>query len=141
MFRLERREDATALFERFRALKCLDPSLAVYAAHGLSDLHQREQIAEMETYLSGNLQMSLFDVAMLAQRPAQEGEAERVMPPDVFPAIPLLSQGWAFLEAYRIALPPSLRGLQRCLGDSLWTLLKEDGVAAVRAAIQSGEIR
>jgi hypothetical protein len=61
----------------------------------------------------------------------------------VFPAVPLLSQGWALLDAYQVQLPARLleRGIRRHATGSLWTLFDEQGVALLRAAITSEEIR
>ncbi|HVS00964.1 MAG TPA: caspase family protein [Thermoanaerobaculia bacterium] len=137
VFRLERKEDAAALVDRMRAVKGVDPTMAVYAAYALDERGQRRDIEDMERFLRDDLRLSLFDVALLAQPPKAE---PALMPADVFPAVPLLSQGWALLDAYGVALPPPLRGLRRHAVDSLWTLFDSTGLAAVRAAVHSGEV-
>ena len=137
-FRLEGKEDVSALIDRVRAAGGIDPTMAVYAAYALHELQKRETIEEIQQGLRDDMHLSLFDVALLAQKPKSTWEP---MPRDVFPAVPLLSQGWALLDAYCVELPAGLKGIQRHVTDSLWTLFGQEGVRAVRAAINSQEVR
>jgi hypothetical protein len=126
--------------ERMRELKGVDPSMAVYASYALHDMQRRDDIVDVEQHLRDALRgPSLFDVAMLARGRA----APAPLPDHVFPAVPLLSQGWALLDAYQVQLPARLleRGIRRHATGSLWTLFDEQGVALLRAAITSEEIR
>jgi hypothetical protein len=138
-FRLDDVADRTALIDRMRAVKCLAPTMGVYAAYALQLQQQNDAIAEMQTYLRDSLGISLFDVAMLARTP---GGAPQAMPPDVFPALPMLAQGWAVIDAFRVRLPASLgtKKLQQHVRNSLWTHFDEQGVAIVREAITAKEI-
>lgn len=139
VFRPETLEDQRGLIDRFRRVKGLDPTMAVYAAYALHALQKRSEIEEMQRYLRQELQLTLFDVAMLASDPG--GDETRKIE-GVFPAVPLLSQGWALLTAYGMDLagPLDSRELLQHLQSSLWTLFDERGVAVLRAAITSGEI-
>jgi hypothetical protein len=138
-FRLDDVADRAALIDRMRAVKCLAPTMAVYAAYALHLQHQQNAIAEMQMYLRDSLGLSLFDVAMLTRTP---GGAEQAMPADVFPAVPMLAQGWAVIDALCVKLPASLgtKKLQKHVRNSLWTHFDEQGVAIVREAITAKEI-
>ena len=138
-FRLDEVADRTALIDRMRAVKCLAPTMGVYAAYALQLQQQNQVIAEMQQYLRDSLGISLFDVAMLARTP---GGPTQAMPADVFPALPMLAQGWAAIDAFRVTLPDSLntKMLQKHVRNSLWTHFDEHGVAIVRAAITTKEI-
>jgi hypothetical protein len=145
-FRLDAGAEREALVERMRTLKGLDPSMAVYAAYALHDLQRRDEIAELESHLHQALGVRLFDVAMLARgvvRGLARGDVAPAAPheADVYPAVPLLAQGWGLLDAYGVALAPPLEAasLRRHVTGSLWTLFDPQGVAAVRAAITSDE--
>jgi hypothetical protein len=139
VFRPDEGADMNALVHRMRRIKWLDPSMAMYAAYALHAVQQRPTIAEMQGDLRLSLRLSLFDIAMLARSPGCKPEA---MPSDVFPAVPLLAQGWALIDAFGVKLPESLNpaSIQPHIVDSLWTLFDPEGVALVRAAITSKEI-
>lgn len=138
VFRPDDLQDQVRLIDRLRRSKGLDPTMAVYAAYALHALAQREAIDEMQVALRLGSGLTMFDVAMLAS-PGRRRKAR--VDADVFPAAPLLSQGWALLDAFGIALPPSLEGkLYRELESSLWTLFKPKGVKLIRSAITKGEI-
>jgi len=139
VFRPDDIEDLNGFVRRLRDVKGLDPTLAVYAAYALHTLQRQKTIDEMQGDLEAALQLRLFDIAMLAREP---GTRKAWNAAKVFPAIPLLSQGWALLDPYRVSLPGSLGDakLYRCLKSSLWTLFTKSGVTAVRKAITSKEI-
>jgi hypothetical protein len=133
-------EAAAALALEVRTPLGLDLALAVYTAYALHDLQRMGEIEDIARAVHGELGMHLLDLVMLAGRPPSPG-APRLMPPDVYPAVPLLAPGWALLEACGMRLPVSLAALRRHVTGSLWTLLDEEGVAAVRTAIDAGEVR
>ena len=139
VFRPEAIEDREGFINQLRSAKGLEPTMAVYAAYALHSLQQRRTIEEMQGDFRGNLGLSLFDVAMLASPP---GGARKPVAPDVYPAVPLLSQGWALLDSYGVELPQSLDGkLYAQLESSLWTLFKSAGVSLLRDAITNREVR
>jgi hypothetical protein len=91
----------------------------------------------MQSYMWGDLGLRLFDIALLSRSLYGKQVGTE---PDVFPFVPLLSQGWALLAAHRISFPPSLAGLERRLVPSLWTLFDSQGVDMLRAAMDSQEV-
>jgi hypothetical protein len=121
-----------------RSLGGRDPTMALYSAYALHGRRDREALREIESQQREALRMSLFDVAMLAREPSPDGEP---MPSGVYPAAPLLSQGWALLGARGVLLPAQLRDAQRHLAPSFWTLFEPPAVDALRDAIGAGEVR
>jgi hypothetical protein len=117
--------------------KGIDPSLAVYAAYAYHDLQRQDLLREMASYLTADLGAPLFDVALLARQLDRRAATDW----QVISPMPLLSQGWALLNAYRVRLAKELTGLDQHLSPSLWTLLLPHGVQQVRAALASGAIR
>jgi hypothetical protein len=89
-------DDAFLIAQRMQYAKGLDPSLAVYAAHAYHDLQRTELIRQMIGYLSEDLGAPLFDVALLAR--ALDNKMVNTTS-NILSAVPLLSQGWAFLSA------------------------------------------
>ena len=138
VFRLEQPEDTRALLERMRSLGGLDPTMALYSAYALHGRRDREALREIASQQREALRMSLFDVAMFAREPTTDGEP---MPSGVYPAAPLLSQGWALLGARGVVLPAHLRDAQRHLAPSFWTVFEPPAVDALRDAIGAGEVR
>jgi hypothetical protein len=120
------------LARRMQLAKGIDPSLALYAAYAYDSLQRRDLIDEMRAFMVGDIGLTFFDVVLLSSGP----KTGRIVPP-----FPMLSQGWALLSAYRVELPPSLRGIEQLRVPSLWTLFDKTGVAMVEAAILSGGIR
>lgn len=118
-FRLDE-EEPDAIIVRLRVAKHLDPSLALYAAYACSDLDRRRVIRSIQEYLVADLQLRLFDIALLAD------DASYSSIP-VYPWFPLLSRGWPLLTALQGADAEHLEGLQRSLVPSLWTLFDDSG--------------
>lgn len=131
-------ENALQLARAMQFAKMVDPSMALYAAYAYHDLARRDRIREMQSYLRGDLGISLFDIALLAD----DGElAAMLRARTVLPPIPLLAQGWPLLSAFRAPLPSSLLDLRRHLRPSLWTLFDAAGTNAVLDAFARGDIR
>jgi Caspase domain len=133
-FRLDGGE-ALSLAQRLQSLKGTDPSLAVYAAYAYNDLHRQDLLQRMNGYMKDDLGASLFDVGMLAGALDAKKLSQR---PPVLGFAPLLSQGWAYLRARRIALPEGCDALPRMLTQSLWTMFNPDGVSRLRETIFLG---
>jgi hypothetical protein len=131
-------DDALLIAKRMQYAKGLDPSLAIYAAHAYHDLQRTELIRQMMDYLSADLGAPLFDVALLARALDKKTVSATS---NLISAVPLLSQGWAFLSAYQVSLPPTLQRLQERLLPSLWTMLDPQGTELARSALNSGEIK
>jgi hypothetical protein len=132
VFRLDV-ERPEVIARRMQLAKGVDPSLALYAAYGYSDLGQRQVIQEMQRYLSQDLGLRLFDVALLADDPAPPGVP-------VYPYYPMLARGWALLEAFRDRLPGRFHELHAHLVPSLWTLFDEAGMAVLSRSLMPQEV-
>jgi hypothetical protein len=139
VFRLTEAADESTMLERLASVGSPDAAMAVYLAYALHDAGRQTAIADIARAQSIALGFQLFDVAMLASGPARE---RTPMPERVFPAVPLLSQGWGLLAAFNVDFPGRLRtgALQRHVTDSLWTLFDQNGVALLRDALDSGEL-
>lgn len=135
MFRLEG-EDAFEIARQMQYAKGLDPTMAVYAAYAYDSLQKNEQIREMDGYLFDDLHLHLFDVALLAGRlnGRVPGNVE-----ELFPPVPMLSQGWALLSAHDVR-QPLLTSIRRYLESSLWTVFASGGIDQLKSALKSGTI-
>lgn len=138
VFRLER-DRAEPLAASIRMAKGVDPAMAVYAAHAYHDLHRRDLVRDMATYLRNDLGVQLFDVALLA---GERVDAASGAPnTGLAPFLPLLSQTWPLLGAYGARLPQGLERLHQHLLPSLWTLLDPRGTDLVWAEIERRKAR
>ena len=131
VFQLEG-DDALQVARRMQNMKGIDPTLAVYAAYAYHDLQRADLITQMAGYMRGNLGARLFDVALLAR---ELNGTTTGRDPEILGLVPLLTQGWALLSALQIKLPAALRGVERELRPSLWTLFGPGGVGQVRKAM------
>ena len=136
-FRLDGPE-ALAIAQRMQLAKGVDPALALYAAYAYRDLQQLDRLREMSAYLRGDLGSALFDVAMLARELRGTTINRRA---EVVPFVPMLAQGWDLVDAAGVRLHPILDGIRARVRESLWSLFDRDGVALLRAALKSGEVR
>lgn len=136
VFRLDG-EDATALAAQMQMSKNADPAMALYAAYAYHEMRNSARLREMHDFQWRDLGFRLFDLAMLTR--ALNGKRSTTVP-DVFPAFPLLAQGWALLPAFGITLPKKLSRLQDHLVPSIWSIFDRKGVSMLRSAITSGEM-
>jgi len=137
VFRLEG-EDAFALAARMQYAKSIDPSLALYAAYAYHDLGRTNLIHMMDGYLGSDLDFTFFDIALLGRRLDGRRVAEA---PEVLPAVPLLAQGWALLQAFRVTLHEEIADLNRHVSPSLWTQFTPLGTEVLRPLVHSGRFR
>ena len=110
----------------------IDPSLALHAGYVFHDLHRDDLLRDLLDLLDRDPGVALFDVALLAQ--GLSGEADRVL---AVPMIPLLAEGWALLDAFRVPLSPQVNSLRRHLVPSLWTHIDASGFEHARVALES----
>ena len=85
--------------------------------------------------MRNDLGAPLFDVAMLARKLDNTQYATRLK---VLSPIPLLSQGWVYLNARRIGLPKAIADLQATLQDSVWTKFGDLGAKKLKQAFMQG---
>ena len=121
--------DAEKLTDRIRVAKGLDPTMALYAAYSYYNLGLRDPIRDMQRYVRGDLEITLFDLAVLADR-------RLVDPQRTFPLVPMLAQGWSLVDAFSIQLMDGLANLKRYVGPSLWTVFAPEAVGALRNAMR-----
>jgi hypothetical protein len=120
---------ARMLSEYLRGMKYFDPALGLYAAHAFARAGMSGEIESLyEQMRRGNV-ADLFDVAMLARKlqpPARSA-----------PCCPMLSDGWALLEAYR-ASTPTLRAVSEHLIPAPWTTLTRRGLDLLSGFLERG---
>lgn len=131
-------DNALRLARGMQIAKSIDPSMALYAAYAYHDLGRRDRIREMQSFLRGDLGVTFFDIALLA---ADDSLWNAHRDGTVLPPVPLLSQGWPLLSAFRAPVSNALLALQRHLRPSLWTLFDPTGTQALVTGFRNGEIR
>lgn len=119
VFRFDDPSHGAAMLARMQALKLMDPIMAVYVAWALHDRRMRTQVVEMQRHLDRALGLRLFDVAMLSF--SLSSKPSDGVPTELFPCVPMLTQGWALLSAMEVKLPENLAPLRSQLRPSLWT--------------------
>lgn len=136
-FRLNQ-EDAFKIAKKMQYAKGIDPTLSVYAAYAYYDLKAIERIREMSGYLRDDVGTTFFDLALLGRTLIDRS----VGPNDgILPFFPLLSQGWALLQAHRVKLHPALEGIESTMRESLWSLFDATGLEKLAQAMQTKEVR
>ncbi|WP_295432891.1 caspase family protein [uncultured Thiodictyon sp.] len=132
VFQVER-ERAAAVADEIRYLKCVDPTLGLYAAYAYSDAGLRERIRSMQEYLRRDLGGDLFDIAMLAGTLSDRTAG-------AVPGCPMLTQGWGLLRVKGVHLPPALAAAGEQLRSALWTTFESAGMDIIEAAFHQGEL-
>jgi hypothetical protein len=132
----ERANAASSLANRIRVMKGIDPTLGLYAAYAYDEAGMRDQARSVEMYMKGNLDVDLFDVAMLAGlltgKPTRD---QRLVP-----CCPMLSQGWGLLRALNVQLPERIATARDHLQISLWNWLDAEGMDIIEGALSRGEV-
>jgi hypothetical protein len=128
------RYSASRLADEIRYLKSIDPTLGLYAAYAYADAGLQDEVLSVQRALQIDLEASLFDIAMLAER------ISGVRVP-VVPFCPMLSQGWGLLRAQgvRLILPVSRAGGH--LRPALWTTFDPIGMDFIEKAFHAGDLR
>lgn len=135
-FRLDEK-NAIPLAREMQYEKFIDPTLSVYAAYAYYDLQRKEIIREMAGYLRDTIGATLFDLVLLGRQLVDR----EVRPRDnIVPFFPLLSQGWALLNANRVKMHPVLRKIESRMKSSLWTLFDSGAFDPLRDTISRGEV-
>ena len=102
-FRIEGNADTRArnsrqLADRIRVDKGIDPTLGLYAAYAYAEAGISDEVRSVQGHMRSNLEVDIFDVAMLSGDLAKGIEPKRT-----FPFCPMLSQGWGWLRVRRRA--------------------------------------
>jgi Caspase domain len=131
-------EGAAKIARRMQYAKSIDPTLAVHAAYAYHDREAVDEVRAMAGYQRDDLGVTFFDLELLGRTLV----GRTISPRDtVMPFFPMLSQGWALLNAHRVRLPPQLDGVESALRGSLWTLFDEPAAGKLISAIRAEEIR
>ena len=137
VFRLDSPEEALTLLDRIRNVKSVDPALAVYAAYAFNDRRMRSHIVDMQRYLDSTLGVRIFDLAILAFAPAAVKDRSAM---EMYPCVPMLTQGWALLSPLGVKLPRGLDKLRGELRPSLWTHFRPDAAGMLRSALKEEKV-
>lgn len=130
--------DTGAIARKMQISKGIDPTLAIYAAYAYYDLQTVNVIKDMTQLVLDDLGVTLFDLALLS---GQLIGAHVCRAANVFPFVPLLSRGWNLLNANKVRLHPALKGVERTLLESVWSLFDARGVVMLERALMSREVR
>ena len=138
VFRIEgpastREKASAALAARIRMEKGIDPTLGLYAAYAYDNAGITEEVRSVLNIMRGDLEIVLFDVAMLAGELA--GQQDRL-----YPFCPMLSQGWDLLRTRNVRLLQSVASAADHLLRSLWTMLDPQGMEIVIGALMRREV-
>jgi len=131
-----RKEDATEFADRVRVRKQFDPTLGIYAAYAYAEAGAYPQISSVRSFMTDDLGVGLFDVAMLDRY----GHPDRLLGHFAVPFCPMLSQGWYYLRPRGIKLPRVLENAQYGLVQSLWTTFDVRAMRAINRALREGRL-
>jgi hypothetical protein len=131
-----RDRNAAQLADAIRIGATLDPALGIYAAYAYADAALLEQIRSMRDMMKREMQVELFDVALLAGAHSGNRGAESQAP-----FCPMLNQGWQFLAIKNVTLPPKLAEAQSHIVPSLWTTFDREGMRLVKSELQLGRVQ
>lgn len=123
---------ATELMHLYQFADRLDPTIALYAAYAFNDLGERHAVQKIQEYLLANINMSFFDIAMLA---TDRATPSALAQSNALPMVPMLSQGWSLIRAFGIPVSETLLALQPHVLPSLWTLFDSTGTAMLKKII------
>jgi hypothetical protein len=135
------RESRTAAARRLagqiRLDKNIDPTLGIYAAYAYADANLLEQVQSVQSFMRDDLNVDLFDVALLANRLT----GRRIEDPlsAVVPFCPMLTQGWQLLRVREVTLSDDVQRARDNLRPALWTTFGPRGMEFIGRAIQSAK--
>jgi hypothetical protein len=142
VFRIEGTRDvrtrkAEQLANRIQTLTGIDPSIGLYAAYAYADADVVEDVPSVRSAMRGNLNVQLFDIAMLSG-----GLSGRTLGDirGIVPFCPMLSRGWGLLRAYDVRLSPEVEMARHHLIDAFWTTFDQKGMDDVIDALQNGRL-
>lgn len=120
---------ATALADRIRIWKAVDPTLGLYASYAYNDAGLGKEIESVAYYMGVDLDGATFyDVALLL------GQAKRSRSSSLHPFCPMLSQGWSLIRVQSGFLPEPVVEAGTWRRASLWTTFESKGMDILFAA-------
>lgn len=136
--REERERRAGELADRIRILKAIDPALGLYAAYAYFEANLVEKVRSVQAYMHDDLQIDLFDVAMLTGKLADKFPLQ---PEDQIPFCPMLSQGWNLLRVRNVRLPAAVEAARDHLRAALWTTFSPPGMDVILPEMDRGTLQ
>jgi hypothetical protein len=107
----------------------------------------RSQIVDLQRHLDADLGVRIFDVAMLAFSLGGTGKGAAARtgrgddaPSEMYPCVPMLTQGWALLSPLGVTLPGSLGELRGELRPSLWTHFRAAAADRLLQVLREGKV-
>jgi hypothetical protein len=133
--RASRTVTAGRLADQIRVLKGIDPTLGIYAAYAYADANLIEQARSVESFMRGDLDTDLFDVALVSDVLS----GRRIEGPlnSVVPFCPMLTQGWQLLRVKDVILSENVQRARNYLQPALWTTFGPRGMEFIEQAIQA----
>jgi hypothetical protein len=131
-------EDADTFAAQMQYAKGVDPSLAVYAAYAYFARGKVDSVRAMSSYLRDDVGVTFFDLALLSGDLVDRGVKRK---DGVLPCVPLLAQGWSAMRANRTKLPTPLKGIERLVTGSLWSVYRPDAFDKFQTCLEKGLIR
>ena len=131
------KDQAASFAQTVRMDKAYDPTLGLYAAYAYAEACRPPDIVSVRNYMRDDLGVDLFDVAMLAR--SRNDPTERKVS-RIFPACPMLTQGWNLLRARRIQMHPVFAEAEHELLPALWTTFRPDRVTSIMIALRNGAL-
>ncbi len=135
IFRVDSDKDASRVADYLRVEKKSDPTLGLYASYAYAQAGRMKSIQSVYKYMNHQPVPVLYDVALLAGKlPANDIFSD--IPHTVAPLCPMLTQGWAYLDAFEDRIPKFVKELRRHLVPGLWTTFTPEGVDRLWAEIE-----
>ncbi|TAK46582.1 MAG: caspase family protein [Betaproteobacteria bacterium] len=145
VFRIEgatkgiRETKAKQLVDKIQILNRIDPTLGLYAAYAFADADLTDQVDWMRARMHGDLQTTLFDVAMLSGRFSVRRSNDFDV--GVVPFCPMLTQGWGLLRVRGVRLPPIVNEARYHIRAALWTTFDSNGMDILINAFGKGRLQ
>ncbi len=138
-FRFEGGMEAMEGARYLRRLKAIDPTLGLYSAYAYAQAGDFEGIESVFEYMSYEPEPVLFDVAMLASK-LNVSARKRLRRFSVAPFCPMLTQGWAFVDANEVWLPDAVMHARENLLPGLWTTFGKRAAARLWSYVEDGGV-
>jgi hypothetical protein len=122
-----------------RTLKTIDPTLGLYSAYAYARAGDLEGIESVFEYMCRETEPVLFDVAMLSNKLDLRSRGGN-RPFKIAPFCPMLTQGWALVDANDVWLPAVVRRARENLRPGLWTTFGKRGVRNLWSHIEDGGV-
>lgn len=132
--------EAHAAGYHMRKFKSFDPTLGLYSAYAYAQAGQFDEVVSVYDLMAQEQKTVLFDVAMLASG-LTHSSTPHVPLSKAAPFCPMLTQGWAFLDADHHLLPQKVRAASNRLIPGLWTTFDREATIDLVQAIENGELK